>query len=213
MLDLPPPGHLFDDQLGVHRHRDLGGAQLWPPPSRPAIRPRYSATLLVARPMACLLSASTVSRSAENTTAPYPAGPGIAARSAVGLDDHPSRADPLDPQQDCATLGHRSTSSSAAPAMRGQFAAVDLDAARPAASGPAAAPAPARARRATADRRRSAAPTCARRWPAGRCESARSRPAPRHAPARAAVQVVAASPSTRRLHRRTAPAAAVRDAP
>ena len=45
--------------------------------SKPAIRPRYSATLLVARPMACLLSASTVERSALHTTAPYPAGPGL----------------------------------------------------------------------------------------------------------------------------------------
>ncbi len=43
----------------------------------PAIRPRYSATLLVATPMADLLSASTVPRSAENTTAPKPAGPGL----------------------------------------------------------------------------------------------------------------------------------------
>ncbi|OOK71976.1 putative phosphoglycerate mutase [Mycobacterium kansasii] len=45
--------------------------------SRPAINPRYSATLLVARPIACLDSASTVERSMVHTTAPYPAGPGL----------------------------------------------------------------------------------------------------------------------------------------
>ena len=28
MLDFPTPRHLLDHQLGVHRHRDLGGAQV-----------------------------------------------------------------------------------------------------------------------------------------------------------------------------------------
>ncbi len=28
MLDLPPPGHLLDDQLGVHPDLDLGGPEV-----------------------------------------------------------------------------------------------------------------------------------------------------------------------------------------
>src|SRR5215471_5305905 len=45
--------------------------------SRPAISPEYSATLLVARPMLLLSSASTSRVAASRTTAPYPAGPGF----------------------------------------------------------------------------------------------------------------------------------------
>src|SRR5260370_17966602 len=44
---------------------------------RPAISPEYSATLLVARPMLSLTSASTSPVPASSTTAPNPAGPGL----------------------------------------------------------------------------------------------------------------------------------------
>ncbi|SLI09280.1 Uncharacterised protein [Mycobacteroides abscessus subsp. abscessus] len=45
--------------------------------SSPAISPRYSATLFVAMPTLSRRSASTATWSASNTTAPYPAGPGL----------------------------------------------------------------------------------------------------------------------------------------
>src|SRR3954447_23661337 len=44
---------------------------------RPATRPPYSATLLVARPTDSARSASTRPVSASRTSAPYPAGPGL----------------------------------------------------------------------------------------------------------------------------------------
>ena len=43
--------HLLDDQLGVHPHRDLGSRRARAAARSPAIRPRYSATLLVAIPI------------------------------------------------------------------------------------------------------------------------------------------------------------------
>ena len=53
----------------------------------PAIRPEYSATLLVATPIVVPSSASTSPVSASLSTAPYAAGPGLPREPAVGLDE------------------------------------------------------------------------------------------------------------------------------
>src|SRR3977135_2242862 len=102
--------------------------------SSPAISPRYSATLLVARPIACLLSASTAPWSVDQTTVPYPAGPGLPrdppSASTMTFMRRPSCAGSLDPQQDCSTLR---TAQHLVIGRRGdarQLSAVDLDPAR-----------------------------------------------------------------------------------
>ncbi len=64
---------------------------------RPASRPRYSATLLVATPMYSAASARVSPVAASLTTAPYPAGPGLprdppsasTTNSRIGLDPLP----------------------------------------------------------------------------------------------------------------------------
>ena len=66
------------------------GRDLLRPCVRPAIRPRYSATLLLATPIVVPSSASTRPVSASLTSAPYAAGPGLPRDAAVGLDDRPA---------------------------------------------------------------------------------------------------------------------------
>ena len=77
VLDLPAPRHLLDDELGVHPDLDLGVRGELAAIRSPAIRPEYSATLLVATPIVVPSSASTSPVLASLSTAPYAAGPGL----------------------------------------------------------------------------------------------------------------------------------------
>ena len=117
--------------------------------SKPAIRPRYSATLLVALPMACLLSASTVDRSAVQHHGAVAGRPGVAARPAVGFDDNFHWSNPLTRNKIAPHSGHRTNSSSAAAEMRDSSPrSISIRQAphRRPSSGPAPGPPPARCR-------------------------------------------------------------------
>ena len=87
VLDLPAPGHLLDDELGVHPHRDLAWRRARCAARSPAISPRYSATLLVAMPIDSTRSASTSPRGGVEHDRAVAGRAGVAARAAVGLDD------------------------------------------------------------------------------------------------------------------------------
>ena len=88
VLDLPAAGHLLDDELGVHPDLDLGVRGVARAASRrPAISPEYSATLLLATPIAVPSSAITVAGVGVLEHGAVRRRAGVAARAAVGLDD------------------------------------------------------------------------------------------------------------------------------
>ena len=118
------------------------GRDLLRPCVRPAIRPLYSATLLLATPMVVPSSASTRPVSASLTSAPYAAGPGLPreppSASMMTVPDDSAR--PTDPLSEVRTRirlqsSHRITSSSAARPDRGDLGVVEVEVAAGAAPG------------------------------------------------------------------------------
>ena len=87
MSDLPPPGHLLDHQLGIHRHRDLGSVQLGR-----LLQTGYQAAIfgdVVSRMADRLLALGQHSRPVRCPDhRPVACRPWVTARPAVGFDNH-----------------------------------------------------------------------------------------------------------------------------
>ena len=133
MLDLPAPRHLLDHQLGIHRHRDLGGAQ----PG--GVRQTRDQTAIfgdvVGGDTDRLLALGQHGRPVRGPHhRPVARRPRVAARSTVGLDDHLHGRAPLTRNRDCAALRAAQHLVFGGRSDPGHLAAVDLDPARPAAT-------------------------------------------------------------------------------
>ena len=117
MLDLPAARHLLHHQLGVHQHLDLGGAELGgllESRDQPAVlgdvvggTPDRLLALGQHRAVVGRPHHRAVSRRSR-----------VAARPAVGLDDHLHAPVPLTRNRIAPHSGQRNTSSSAAAEMR-----------------------------------------------------------------------------------------------